>query len=42
MPNGIEADDEVTRAQELALAAEGVQILEPGQEFKWAGRPTGR
>ena len=38
VPNGIEAETEVTRAQELALAAEGVQILDPGQEFKWAGR----
>ena len=38
VPNGIEADAEVTREQELLLAARGVRILEPGQEFKWAGR----
>ncbi len=38
VPNGLEAETAVTQAQELALAARGVRILEPGQEFKWAGR----
>jgi hypothetical protein len=38
VPNGIEAETGVTREQELALAARGVDILEPGQEFKWAGK----
>ena len=38
VPSGIEAETAVTQAQELALAARGVRILEPGQEFKWAGR----
>ncbi|HET9900334.1 MAG TPA: M14 family metallopeptidase, partial [Actinomycetes bacterium] len=39
VPKGIEAETTVTQAQELALAARGVKILEPGQEFKWADRP---
>ena len=39
MPNRIEAETTVTRAQELALVADGVRILEAGQEFKWAARP---
>ena len=38
VPNGIEADTTVTQAQELALVTRGVRILDPGQEFKWAGR----
>lgn len=36
VPNGIEAEMHVTRAQELELAAMGAKILEPGQEFQWS------
>ncbi|MDA0180203.1 M14 family metallopeptidase [Solirubrobacter phytolaccae] len=36
VPDGIEADMHVTRAQELQLAAMGAKILEPGQEFRWS------
>src|SRR5215213_2301521 len=36
VPDGIEAEVHVTRAQELELAALGAEILEPGEEFQWS------